>query len=148
MTALQKYTPEHFKTPLVPLSCTFCIFAGIFLIGSAGYEACYRFGIVIGVCLVRDLPLHACQAGISQRMTWHVMSQPRTWHVYAAVSTAIHYAASEQSGSPTKLCCCNILGHICLDASCAASRCMRGFNMFTCTMVHRQGPSQQPEQLH
>lgn len=48
----QKFQPQHFKTPIVPVSCTFCIFAGIFLIGSAGYEACYRFGIVLGVCLV------------------------------------------------------------------------------------------------
>ena len=56
MTALQKYTPEHFRTPLVPLSCTFCIFAAIFLIGSVGYQACYRFGIVLGVCVVRGLP--------------------------------------------------------------------------------------------
>ncbi|KAK9807298.1 hypothetical protein WJX73_009582 [Symbiochloris irregularis] len=48
----KQYRPQGFKTPLVPLSCSFCIFAGIFLIGSAGYQACYRFGIVLGVCVV------------------------------------------------------------------------------------------------
>ena len=48
---VQEYRPQGFKTPLVPLTCSFCIFASIFLNGSAGYKAIYRFGIVLGVCL-------------------------------------------------------------------------------------------------
>ena len=68
---LQQYRPQGFKTPLVPLSCTFCIFAAIFLIGSAGWEANYRFGIVLGVSLVSArLPATNCIA-TGQRCSLH-----------------------------------------------------------------------------
>lgn len=53
---LQIYKPDGFKVPFVPGVCGFCIFGGIFLMGNAGGAALWRFGIVIGVCIV-SLPL-------------------------------------------------------------------------------------------
>lgn len=52
---LQVFKPEGFVTPLCPITCGFCIFGAIFLMASAGKDALWRFGIVIGVCIVTYL---------------------------------------------------------------------------------------------